>query len=132
MTEEQLAVLFGDATLAQAVIWLAAASALVGVAVKFRWWERLKRFIATVDALAVLPQKLKLLDEIHHEVRPNTGTSLNDAVRRIESKTKALELQVAEQSGKIDGLQVLMESADEELADRVGDLEDTLNPKENP
>lgn len=41
-------------------------------------------FFETIDALTVLPANLKLLSEIHHEVTPNTGTSLNDAARRAD------------------------------------------------
>jgi len=128
MSEDQLTRLFGDLTVVQLILGLVSASALIFFIVKL--WPAIVKFVATVNALSDLPAKLALVDEIHHEVRPNTGTSMNDAMRRTEARVIALEAQVAEQSGKIDGLQVLMESGDSELAERVDDLENTLTPKE--
>ncbi|UOQ60396.1 hypothetical protein MUN76_15410 [Leucobacter rhizosphaerae] len=135
MSEDQLARVFGDVTIVQGVLWLVALGALWAIAAKFDWWGRLKRFIATIDALAVLPAKLALLDEIHHEVRPNTGTSLNDAVRRVEAvqqqqtiQLNQQDMKLEEQSEKLTGLQELMESGDAELNTRVSDIENTMNP----
>ena len=84
MTEEQVTLLFGDVTFAQVLLWLFAAAALLWLAV--RAWPWLVRFVTLVNALGDLPAKLALVDEIHHEVKPNTGTSLNDAVRRVEAE----------------------------------------------
>lgn len=133
MTEEQLATLFGDVTLVQAVLWVIAAVALVVLVVKV--WPLVRRFVATIDALADLPAKMRLLDEIHHEVRPNTGTSLNDAVRRVEAEQQRQAVQLDQQSIKLEettekltGLQELMETGDDELSERVTDIENTINP----
>lgn len=125
MTEDSLTVLFGDLTVVQAGIWCAALMALLVFVVKA--WPKIRAFFATIDALTVLPAKLKLLDEIHHEVKPNTGTSLNDAVRRVEAEQQRQAAALQGQSEKLDGLHNLMESADAELAERVDGLEDTLN-----
>ena len=88
MTREQLETLFGNVTVVQCIAWLIAAGALVTIVAKL--WPKLRRFMNTIDALSVLPEKIRLLDEIHHEVRPNTGTSLNDSVRRTEAKVTFL------------------------------------------
>ena len=134
MSEETLTRLFNSETAVQAILWLAALSVLLGFVVKL--WPVVSKFVATVNALSDLPEKLRLLDEVHHEVRPNTGTSLNDSVRRterrvaeIDSRLGRVEGQMDAQSEQIDGLQSLMESADAEIAERVDDLENTVNPR---
>lgn len=127
MTDDQLRSLLGDLSAVQLVLWIIAAIAAVVFIVKM--WPFLSRFVATINALADLPAKLALLDEVHHEVRPNTGTSLNDAVRRVEAVQHQQSIQLNEQDEKLAGLQELMESGDADLGARVGDLEDTMNPK---
>ena len=126
MSEDQLTALFGDLKVAQLLVWLFAALAMLFIIV--RAWPKLKTFIETIDALSDLPAKMRLVDEIHNEVRPNTGTSLNDAVRRTELKVQQLEAQVSGQTEQIVGLQNLMEAGDSDLSDRVSSIEDTLNP----
>ena len=126
MTEDQLRALMGDLSAVQLVLWVLAAIALVIFVVKL--WPLVTKFVATVNALADLPAKLETINtietkvvgieaqvkEIHHETHFNSGTSIKDATVRIEQK--------------VDGLQELMESADSEIAERVDDLENTLNP----
>lgn len=100
--------LFGDATIAQAIGWATAAIAALIVLVKA--WPWLKRTVRTVDALAQLPDFIDRTDttlesqteilkaqnekivEVHHEVNFNNGSSVKDAVIRIE---KALRAQTA-------------------------------------
>lgn len=118
-------VLFGDLRVVQLGLWAAAALTLLVVIVKA--WPKIRAFFETIDALTVLPAKLKLLDEIHHEVRPNTGTSMNDSLRRVEAEQARQATELASQSEKLDGLNSLMESADAELSERVDGIEDTLN-----
>ncbi|MBO1805829.1 hypothetical protein [Leucobacter ruminantium] len=138
MTEDQLARLLGDLTAVQLVLLVGAVVALIILIVKV--WPLVRRFVATIDALADLPAKMRLLDEIHHEVRPNTGTSMNDALRRVEAEQIRQAEELADQSAKLDtqseqiaGLQKLMEDGDSELSERVTDIEQTLNPrKEKP
>ncbi len=126
MSEDQLTALFGDLEVAHMLVWLFAALSLLFIIV--RAWPKLKAFVETIDALSDLPAKMRLVDEIHQEVRPNTGVSMHDSMRRTEAKVTALENQLLEQSAKIDGLQVLMESSDSELAERVDEIESELNP----
>lgn len=128
MSEEQLTRLFGDLTVVQLIVWVIAAVALLVLVVKL--WPVITKFVATVNALSDLPEKLPKIDriekklvtiesqvkDIHHETHFNSGTSIKDATVRIEEK--------------VDGLQKLMEDGDAELAERVDDLETTLNPKE--
>ena len=138
MTEEQLSRLLGDLTAVQLVLLVGTVVALIILIVKV--WPLVRRFVATIDALADLPAKMRLLDEIHHEVRPNTGTSMNDALRRVAAEQIRQAEELADQSAKLDtqseqiaGLQKLMEDGDSELSERVTDIEQTLNPrKENP
>ena len=118
-------------TVAFVLAWFVAAAAFVFFVVKL--WPVVAKFVETINALSVLPEKLRLLDEIHHEVRPNTGTSMNDSVRRTErlainldNRVAALEQTAADQTTQINGLQELMESGDSELAERVDDIESTL------
>lgn len=128
--EDAMTLIFGDIKLAQAILWCSAAVIVLVLIV--RAWPKFRAFFATIDALTVLPGKLKLLDEIHHEVRPNTGSSLNDAIRRVEREQSRQAVQLNDQSEAIAGLQSLMENGDAELSERVEDIEKTINPeKEN-
>ena len=88
MSEGELQTLFGDMTVVQLLLWIAAAIALIVLVVKA--WPWLRKFMKTVDALSVLPEKLKLLDEIHHELHPNHGSSLRDSADRTERKVNEL------------------------------------------
>lgn len=106
------------------VIWIASGLLLVALGIR-KGWRGLKRFIATIDALAELPDKLPQIDkiveiekqvsEIHHEIRTNSGTSLKDAVVRIEGDMKK-------------HLEWSHEYVSEQ-AERMNDFENTLNPK---
>ena len=134
MSREQIETMFGETTVAQLVFWLLAAAAFIVLC--FKLWPVVTKFVATVNALDKLPQKLALVDEIHHEVRPNTGTSLNDSVRRTEAavavlrtEVEAIKRTVSDQTDQINGLQELMEAGDSELAERVSDIESTVNPE---
>ena len=52
-------------------------------------WPVIRRLVALGDALDQLPQMAKKLDHIHHEVSPNGGGSIKDAIKRIEMSGKA-------------------------------------------
>lgn len=60
----------------------------------------LRRAIALVDSLSGLPEFIektdKRLDEIHHEVHYNNGSSIKDAVRRVETGVKGLHTKVGD------------------------------------
>ncbi|MFD5599168.1 hypothetical protein ACFWHR_03830 [Leucobacter sp. NPDC058333] len=127
MIEDQLELIFGNLTVVKAIIWAAAAIAFIAAVVKL--WPAFTKFVATVNALSALPAKLKLLDEIHHEVRPNTGTSMNDALQRVEAEQQRQASQLNGQDEKLSGLQHLMESGDADLSSRVSNIEDTIDPR---
>lgn len=127
MTPDQAELLTDADMYARLILWVAAAASFMFLII--RLWPIVVKFVNTVNALNDLPTKLALLDDIHHEVRPNTGTSMNDAIRRTEARVQTLEARLTEQSEKIDGLQELMEAGDTELAERVNDLENTLTPR---
>lgn len=82
-------------------------SAVIGVLwVIGRWvkgsWKGLKRFVATIDSLADLPTFMKQttssidqmqssLAEVRHEVLPNDGGSLRDAVDNVDRRVQIVE-----------------------------------------
>ena len=90
----------------QWVIAVAAVLAFVGAAIRVipSVWRFVHKFVQTVDALGDLPDDLeknrvfrdetkqtlehqdKQLATLKHEVFPNSGASLRDAVNRIEKK----------------------------------------------
>lgn len=96
--------IFGDLTIAQAMLWIAAAGALITLVVKL--WKPLKAFSDFLDDVKGEPGRPGVparpglmervssiessLSEVRHEVLPNTGTSLNDSVRRTEGAVGVL------------------------------------------
>jgi len=93
--------------LLQVAIVIVAAYVVIRLLVKF--WPWLKKVMALTDALAQLPmfmaQTTKTLQnqneqiaEIHHEVNYNNGSSVKDAVSRVELGVKGLYDRVDELS----------------------------------
>lgn len=97
--------LFGDLRAAQVAIWIVAAALLIGVII--RLWPFVKNAVAIVDALVALPSMSKQiakipdmatqlaamqtqLDGIHHETHKNDGSSIKDAVDRVEEGVAGL------------------------------------------
>jgi hypothetical protein len=97
---------FGDAwPWLQWVLAIAAVVAFVGGAIKVipSTWRFVTQFVNTINSLATLPAELEKQDqfrnrteitlaaqdlkieEIHHEVNYNNGSSVKDAVSRLES-----------------------------------------------
>ena len=91
-----------------------------------RFWPWLKKVIRFFDALAELPvfmvdtnktmaeQNVKLAD-IHHEVHYNNGTSVKDAMDRVELGVKGIY-------HRLDGLEDSVEElheTDEKLSDQI-------------
>jgi len=89
MSEDQLATIFGDVTVVQFVLWLLAAVALLVLIVKA--WPFVSRFVATMNALTKLPEKLDLIDDIYHELHPNSGLSMRDSTNRTEKQVAELK-----------------------------------------
>lgn len=89
----------------------------VGLIIRFlvKFWPWLRKLIRLIDSLGQLPDFITRTDstiaEIHHEVNYNNGSSVKDAVERVELGVK--------------GLYDRMDAADIEAAHLREDLEDT-------
>lgn len=59
-----------------------------------RFWPWLKKIIALVDSLGQLPAFIIRTDaaiaDIHHEVKYNNGSSVKDAIARVELGVRSL------------------------------------------
>lgn len=72
--------------------WFAAISMLLfGFFVMLgKAWGSIVKFVKVVDILIDLPDKLQAIEDriqgIEHEVTTNSGTSIKDAVKRIEDR----------------------------------------------
>lgn len=87
--------LVGDMTALQLILWVAAAVFLIGVLVK--GWPLIRNSVRIADALLRLPklaedfaQLTAQVKDIHHETHKNDGSSLKDAVGRIETSVEGL------------------------------------------
>lgn len=53
-------------------------------------WSSIVKFVKVVDILIDLPDKLQAIEDkiqgIEHEVTTNSGTSIKDAIKRIEDR----------------------------------------------
>jgi hypothetical protein len=53
-------------------------------------WNSIVKFVKVVDILIDLPDKLQAIEDkiqgIEHEVTTNSGTSIKDAIKRIEER----------------------------------------------
>ena len=53
-------------------------------------WGSIVKFVKVVDILIDLPEKLQSIEDklhnVEHEVTTNSGTSIKDAVKRIEDR----------------------------------------------
>ena len=97
-------------------------------------WPKLRAAVKLIDSLAVLPAFIertdKAIGDIRHEVMFNNGSSVKDAVTRVEAGVKGLH-------EKVDNQKVALELADEDIRH---DLERTQpqarkprnKPKETP
>lgn len=93
------------------VIWAVAAVAIAGlIALVVRVWQGVRRIVDRVDDLADdwngtperpgVPGRLGVMARLHrieervqaveHELQPNSGTSLRDAVDRVDRRTRTL------------------------------------------
>jgi hypothetical protein len=102
----------------QWVLAVAAVVVFVGGAVKYVpiLHGALRRFVKTVDSLEVLPDELerqavfreetnRKLDDLMHEVFPNSGKSLRDAIDRQEATLNAVQAKLANDNTRIIELQ---------------------------
>lgn len=109
-----------DISVAQAAVWVIGFFALFTFVVKA--WPFIRSFFQILDALVKLPgfimktdkfmdETAKSVKDIHHEVQFNNGSSVKDAVQRIENKVSELEIssqglsdQLVEQDKKYNSL----------------------------
>ena len=107
----------------QLVGWIVGIIAVLVFA--YKAWPVLRAFVRLVENLQSLPTfmndttaTLKAQDaqigDIHHEVKYNNGSSVKDAIRRVESGVK--------------GIYARLDSADQDREDLRHDLEDTQPP----
>lgn len=84
-------------SVAQAVVWVLGGFAVLTFVVKA--WPFIRNTFRILDALVRLPEIIGKVEdmtaqvaEIHHEVHYNNGSSVKDAVRRVEEGVKGLYL----------------------------------------
>lgn len=92
---EWLEFLLADTSALQLVFWAVAIVALITAIV--RLWPFLKNAVQIVDALVQLPALAKRvtamqrqIDSIHHETHTNNGSSIKDALGRVEKGVSGL------------------------------------------
>lgn len=139
--------------------WLGITSVLI-LLVAFFWkpvrviWARFREFATFLDQWSGKPEKkdrsgqivqhaepgmaarILTLEEkterIHHEVTPNHGGSLKDAVSRIETSSKETAYKLAETTEKLDEHIVIAKESDkaqEQLVKDVGTLKSKYAPE---
>ena len=64
------------------ILWFTIGSLVLGALIKFfrKGIPAVKRWIALLEALVVLPEMKTTLDLVHHEMFPNHGGSMRDAI----------------------------------------------------
>lgn len=98
--------LYSDLTQSPWITWLVTVGLIAGaLTALIRFvppaWKTLRRFTNTIDSLADLPEFITRTDatlagqnvkieEIHHEVNYNNGSSVKDAITRVEKGVKGL------------------------------------------
>ena len=86
---------FGNASVAQVLIWLTAIIAFIVLLVKV--FPVFRKFVHTMDALGDLPGALEKLDQIQDELkvlselRPNHGGSIRDHITKISKQTDSTQ-----------------------------------------
>lgn len=76
--------LFEGVSAVDFLLWVGGIIGVVVVLVKV--WPFVSNAVDIVDALVKLPDLAHKVDEIHHEVHYNNGSSVKDAVTRIEKR----------------------------------------------
>lgn len=94
-------------SVAQAVVWFIAAFAVLAFMVKA--WPFIRNTFSILDALSTLPKFMEetahKLESIHHEVNYNNGSSVKDAIVRIESGVMKAELHMKQQDERMSKLE---------------------------
>lgn len=76
----------------QAALWIVGAFVALTFIVKA--WPFIRNTFRILDALVRLPDVIEKVDQIHHEVHFNNGSSVKDAVMRVEVGVKGLHKRV--------------------------------------
>lgn len=126
---EWLKFLLADTSALQLVFWAVAIIALIAALV--RLWPFLSNAVQIVDALVQLPALSKRvaaiqkqIDGIHHETHTNDGSSIKDAVGRVEKGVSGLH-------GRMDDVDRQLTSLAREDEALWREIENT-NEEENP
>lgn len=129
MTEIDWSFLAGINLLQVAIVILAA---YVTIRLLIRFWPWLRGLIALVDALGKLPGFIdrteKAIGEIHHEVHYNNGSSVKDAVDRVERGVKGLY----DRLDKTEAADAAQSTLARENSNRILKLEQTRPPRRLP
>lgn len=90
--------LFGDLLAAQVAAWIVAFALVIVLITKV--WPWVRRLVRLVDALQELPEYMerttKKIDQIHHEVNYNNGSSVKDAIARLDGNVLELVIRMDE------------------------------------
>lgn len=110
--------LFGDAPWIPALLWVITIAVVIGFGIRtlYRWWPAISRFVATIDSLGKLPEFIHettvtlaeqnaTLSTIKHELFPNSGKSLRDAVNRQAADVNEIKQKLANDNIRISDLQ---------------------------
>lgn len=94
-------------------------------------WPKIRAGFRLIDALGDLPDRLDSIEqkigEIHHEVNYNNGSSVKDAVTRIETE-QTRQADVQEQQGDMLAAALL---SNDQLATAIDDLTDWRDDHED-
>ena len=110
-----------DVSALQLLAWVVGLGLLVTVVVKL--WPFISNAVAIVDALVKLPALAVKVKQIHHETHTNDGSSIKDAVARVEEGVAGLHGRMDD----VDRQLTTLATADEELWEEI---ERTQNPEE--
>lgn len=87
-----LETILGDTTALQLIFWVVAIVSLL--AVVLRIWPVLSKAVTIINAVSGLPAFIartdEKIDQIHHETHYNDGSSMKDALERLEEGVAGL------------------------------------------
>lgn len=129
---EALQAFLGGINLLDALIFCGAIVLLfVGIT---KIWPVVKNMVSMVDTLQVLPEMKSKLDQVHHEVFPNSGKSLRDELnrnsevtRQIDAKINGLHRRVEPFTGELQVVKKKIEHTESTLEAHIEEANDVLN-----
>jgi len=119
---EWISDLLGDLTVVQVVLWMLFFTLIIGLIVKaWPFIKGLVAFVGVVPILLTLPKFMedvnKKIEEIHHEVHFNDGSSAKDGILRVEVGVKGLYAEIDE-----------LKRRDSELQSQI--IDKTIHPQQ--